>query len=158
MLFSLPPVMATAHSSVASMSAASAASVTALADTAIRYGSDHQVVLTRAFSGGHNVIFIAKAKRGIGEFLDVNASELLATYEFDQAGNLLDKKIWKDCSTKVDPREKIRLSQVFSKAFKQEKEFPWLRNNLQVSVFKVEGHYEIYCEPLAIEKAKKDML
>jgi len=159
MVFALPPTtISKLPPAVPGMSAAVSASYNALVDSAARYASEGKLCLTRAFVGGRHVIQISKSNRGISDYMDADVDSLLATYEFDATGHLVDSAVWSRSGASLSPGEKGRIAKMLNYAFKQEETFPWLKSNVQISVQQVASKYAIYVEPMDGIKAKKGML
>lgn len=145
--------------SIPMMSAGVNASLDALIDSTSRYGREAKLCLTKVFSGGHYYIQVSRPSGGAIDYLGAKVDNLLATYTFDSNGRLEDKAIWGQTSaTSLKASEKQRIAKVLTYAFGQEDNFPWLRDNVQISVMQFANKYSIYVEPAGVQKASRDML
>jgi hypothetical protein len=159
MLFFLPSTIVNAMPNRAlEMSVEVSASMNALVDTAGQHRAESKLGLTKVFAGGRFVIQITRANGGIADYMDVNAGDLLATYEFDANGNMRDRVIWSEAPNPMKPGDKARIAAVLKSAFKQETTYPWLRSNVEISIMQARSKYAIYIQPMSIEKEKRAIL
>jgi len=102
-----PTTVHTLHLTNPNVSVSISESIDALVDTVRRFSTEEGLDLTSEFAGGQTIIHITKTNNHTNDFMDVRADDLMASFEFDQNGNLRDRATW------MTPRAELNAEQMF---------------------------------------------